>query len=77
MGSTGQGDEGDPDVNGPWRKMYGLRPVESNLVNGGGLSIDDVDGIPGPEQRGKQDEAPKTRTAPELGELIGVADAKY
>jgi Mn-containing catalase len=76
-GSTGQGDEGDVDVNGPWRRMYGLRSVESNLVNGEGLSIGEVDGVPGPEERGKQDDAPKTTTAPEMGELIGVADAKY
>jgi Mn-containing catalase len=76
-GSTGEGDEGDVDVNGPWRRMYRLRPVESPLVNGEGLSNGKVDGVPGPEQRGKQDEAQKTTTAPEEGELIGVADAKY
>jgi Mn-containing catalase len=76
-GSTGEGDEGDVDFNGPWRRMYGLRPVESPLVNGEGLSNGKVDGVPGPEQRGKQDQAQKTTTAPEEDELIGVADAKY
>lgn len=75
--STGRGDEGDPDVNGPWREMFGLNSVESNLVDGEGLSIDKVDGVAGPEERGRQDDARKTTTAPELEELIGVASAKY
>jgi Mn-containing catalase len=75
--STGEGDEGDPDVDGPWRTMFGLNSVESNLVDGDGLSIDEVDGVVGPEERGKQDDAEKTTTAPEVEELIGVAAAKY
>lgn len=78
-GSTGEGDEGDVDVSGPWRRTYGLRHVESPLVNGQGLSNErvDVDGVPGPEEHGKQDQAQKTTTAPAEDELIGVADAKY
>jgi len=76
-GSTGEGDEGDPDVNGPWRSMFGLSSVESDLVDGEGLSIDEVNGVAGPEERGKQDETRKTTTAPEAEELIGVASAKY
>jgi len=76
-GSTGEGDEGDPDVNGPWRSMFGLSSVESDLVDGEGLSVDEVNGVAGPEERGKQDETRKTTTAPEAEELIGVASAKY
>jgi Mn-containing catalase len=75
--STGKGDEGDPDVNGPWRSLYGLHSVESPLVNGKGLSNQNVHGIAGREERGKQDSAQKTTTAPEMEELIGVAGAKY
>lgn len=75
-GSTGEGDEGDVDVSGPWRRMYGLRPVESPLVNGEGLSNEMVTGIPGREQRGKQDQAQKTTTAPRQDELVGAVDAK-
>jgi Mn-containing catalase len=75
--STGQGDEGDGDVNGPWRNLYGLHSVESPLVSGKGLSNENIHGVPGPEDRGKQDSAPKATTAPELDELIGVAGAKY
>jgi len=71
-GSTGKGDEGDEDVKGPWTKMYGLHELD-----GKGLSIDLVDGVPGPEERGKQDSSPKTTTAPQQEELIGVAEAKY
>jgi Mn-containing catalase len=55
--STGNGDEGDLDVNGPWWTMFGLNSVESNLVDGEGLSIDRVDGVVGPEERGRQDDA--------------------
>ena len=72
--STGKGDEGDPDIDGPWRRMNGLHSVESPLVdNGEGLSIDKVDGIAGREARGKQDGARKTTTAPEMDELISVS----
>jgi len=75
--STGEGDEGDEDMKGPWTEMYGLHRVESPLVDGKGLSNDRVHGVPGPEERGKQDSSPKATTAPEQGELIGVAAAKY
>lgn len=73
--STGKGDEGEEDVKGPWTD--GLRRVESQLVNGKGLSVERVDGVPGPEKRGKQDKCRKTTTAPEERELIGVAGAKF
>lgn len=56
--------------------MYGLRPVESPLVNGDGLSNEMVNGIPGREQRGKQDRAQKTTTAPRRDELVGVVHAE-
>lgn len=64
------------DVSGPWRRMYGLRPVGSPLVNGDGLSNEMVNGIPGREQRGKQDRAQKTTTAPRRDELVGVVHAE-
>jgi Mn-containing catalase len=76
--STGTGDEGDEDVNSaPWTEMHGLRKIESPLVAGGGLSIQNIHGVPGPEKRGNQDDAPKTTTAPPEKELVGVAGAKY
>lgn len=75
--STGTGDEGDTDAPGPWTHMFGLRSVESPMVGGKGLSNQEVKGVPGPEQRGSQDSAKKTTTAPELEELVGVAHSKY
>ena len=36
--STGEGDEGDADIRGPWMSMNGLRPVESQMAGGRGLS---------------------------------------
>src|ERR1700759_98333 len=33
-GSTGDGDEGETDMNGPWRKAFGLRAVESQMAGG-------------------------------------------
>lgn len=75
--STGDGDEGDSDMHGPWQSMNKLHPVESRINGGSGLSIEAIDGIAGPEERGKQDSTPRTTTAPELEELVGVAEAKY
>jgi len=74
--STGNGDEGDKEVLGPWTKMNGLHRVESPMVGGKGLSVAKVDGVAGPEDRGKQDSAPRTTTAPQLEELVGVAESK-
>lgn len=72
-GSTGDGNEGDTDMHGPWQTSFGLSPVESEVVGGSGLSVDQVKGkLPG-EDRGKQDSARKTTTAPATEELIGVA----
>lgn len=76
-GSTGDGNEGETDMRGPWTNTHGLSAVESELTGGRGLSIDEVQGIAGPEERGKQDSMPRTTTAPELGELIGVAGSKF
>jgi Mn-containing catalase len=76
-GSTGEGDEGDKDMRGPWINSHGLHEVESNITGGKGLSINTVRGVAGREQRGKQDSAKKTTTAPEVGELVGVAHSKY
>ena len=75
-GSTGAGDEGDKNVYGPWTKAHGLKVVESQMEGGKGLSINKVNGVAGLEDRGKQDSAPRATTAPELEELIGVADSK-
>ena len=75
--STGEGDEGDSDVRGPWMSMNGLRPVESPMVGGKGLSEQLIQGIAGPEERGLQDSTPRTTTAPMMEELLGIAEAKY
>ena len=62
-GSTGDGNEGDTDMRGPWSASYGLHPVESQMNGGKGLSVGDINGkIPG-EDRGKQDEAQKATTS--------------
>jgi len=76
-GSTGDGNEGEADMRGPWTSTHGLRAVESELAGGKGLSVGEVNGIAGPEERGKQDSTPRTTTAPELEELIGVAGSKF
>jgi Mn-containing catalase len=76
-GSTGEGDEGDSDMRGPWMSKHGLHAVNSQLAGGKGLSVDLIDGIAGPEERGQQDSTPRATTAPELEELIGVAEAKF
>jgi Mn-containing catalase len=62
-GSTGEGDEGDVDMHGPWQTSFGLHPVDSQLKGGPGLSIGAVDGVAGSEARGKQDSAQKAITA--------------
>jgi len=63
-GSTGEGNEGDTDMRGPWSSSFGLHPVESEMAGGEGLSVGDVAGkIPG-EDRGKQDDARKASTSP-------------
>lgn len=75
-GSTGEGDEGATDMNGPWRSAYGLSVVDPEMERpGGGLSVQNIHGkIPG-EERGRQDEAPKATTSP--GEdTIGKKAAK-
>lgn len=73
-GSTGKGSEGETDMRGPWQSNYGLAPVESQIVGGAGLDIEAVAGkIPG-EDRGKQDSARTTSTAPEKSELVGQVD---
>src|SRR6201746_13897 len=62
-GSTGDGNEGDTDMRGPWTSSYGLHPVESQVNGGKGLSVGDINGKIGGEDRGKQDEAQKTTTS--------------
>jgi Mn-containing catalase len=75
-GSTGDGSEGETDMRGPWTKAHGLTMVDSELAGGDGLAVGEVNGIAGPEDRGKQDSAQRTSTAPALEELIGVAESK-
>ncbi|MEG9434504.1 manganese catalase family protein [Terriglobus sp. ADX1] len=73
-GSTGDGSEGDTDMRGPWQTSFGLKPVESEMKDGPGLSVEDVDGAIAGEDRGKQDSAQPTTTAPEKDELVGAAE---
>src|ERR1700679_3703213 len=62
--STGDGDEGDTDMRGPWESSYGLHVVEAKMDEpGGGLSVRDIDGKIDGEERGKQDEAQKATTS--------------
>ena len=61
--STSEGDEGDQDMNGPWKTSFGLHPVESQMNGGQGLSVGAVDGVAGYEARGKQDSGQKAKTA--------------
>ena len=76
-GSTGDGDEGDTDMHGPWHSKNGLHVVQSQMNGGKGLSVDLINGVAGPEERGQQDSALRTTTAPEFEELVGVAGAKF
>jgi Mn-containing catalase len=62
--STGDGDEGDTDMNGPWNSSYGLHVVQSPMKGGDGLSVGDVHGKIEGEDRGKQDSAQKATTSP-------------
>ena len=62
--STGAGDEGDTDMRGPWQTSFGLHPVESQMNEGPGLSVDDIHGTEGQEDRGKQDSGKKAATSP-------------
>jgi Mn-containing catalase len=62
-GSTGSGDEGDQDVQGPWTSSNGLHLVQSQMDGGKGLSVDQINGKLSGEDRGIQDDAPKATTA--------------
>jgi Mn-containing catalase len=62
--STGDGDEGETDMRGPWQTSFGLHPVESEMNGGPGLSTDDVDGTEDLEERGKQDLGQRGATSP-------------
>ncbi|WP_260740541.1 manganese catalase family protein [Tunturiibacter lichenicola] len=69
-GSTGDGNEGDTDMRGPWNSTFGLHIVESQMAGGKGLSVGDVDGKIDGEDRGKQDDAQKATTSPK-DEAVG------
>ena len=62
--STGDGDEGDTDSRGPWQTSFGLHPVESQMNEGPGLSVNDIEGTEGQEDRGRQDAGKKAVTSP-------------
>ena len=62
-GSTGDGDEGDTDVQGPWTNSNGLHIVRSQMDGGEGLSVEEVEGKLLGEDRGLQDDAPKAITS--------------
>src|SRR6201994_2147317 len=61
--STGDGSEGDTDMHGPGQTSFGLHPVESQMVGGPGLSIGDIKGTEGQEDRGKQDSGQRATTS--------------
>jgi Mn-containing catalase len=61
--STGDGDEGDTDMRGPWQTSFGLHPVDSQMNGGPGLSVGDIHGTAGEEERGKQDSGQKATTS--------------
>jgi Mn-containing catalase len=64
-GSTGQGDEGETDMRGPWTSTNGLHLVDAKMdAPGGGLSVQDVNGKIAGEDRGKQDSGQKATTSP-------------
>lgn len=64
--STGDGSEGDTDMRGPWQSSFGLHPVDSEMNGGPGLSVQDINGVAGPEARGKQDSGIKASTATDV-----------
>lgn len=74
-GSTGDGNEGDSDMRGPWNSSFGLHPVESQIAGGKGLSVGDINGKIDGEDRGKQDDAQKATTSPKA-EAIGKGASK-
>jgi Mn-containing catalase len=61
--STGDGSEGDADMRGPWQTSFGLHPVESQMNGGKGLSVGDINGAAGQEERGKQDSGQRATTS--------------
>lgn len=71
--STGNGSEGETDMHGPWQTSFGLQPVESEMNNGKGLSVEEIQGKILGEARGKQDSAKTTTTAPDKGVLVGTS----
>jgi len=74
-GSTGDGNEGETDMHGPWNSSFGLHQVESQMAGGKGLSVGDINGKIDGEDRGKQDDAQKAATSPQE-EAIGKAASR-
>lgn len=62
--STGDGDENETDMRGPWQTSFGLHAVESQMNGGQGLSVQEIKGTEGQEDRGKQDAGQKASTSP-------------
>jgi Mn-containing catalase len=75
-GSTGDGNEGDSDMRGPWNSSFGLHPVESQMAGGKGLSVGDINGKINGEDRGKQDDAQKATTSPKEEAIVKAASSK-
>jgi len=75
-GSTGDGDEGETDMHGPWQTSFGLHPVDSEMKGGKGLSVEDISGKLAGEERGKQDAGKPTKTASEKNELVAAKDSR-
>lgn len=64
-GSTGEGNEGETDMRGPWTSANGLHLVEPKMdAPGGGLSVREINGKIEGEDRGNQDSGQKAKTSP-------------
>jgi len=74
-GSTGDGDEGETHMRGPWTSSNGLHIVDSQMIGGKGLSVGDVNGKIDGEDRGKQDDVQKA-TSSVADEAIGKKASK-
>ena len=62
--STGDGDEGDSDMRGPWQTSFGLDFVDSEMQRRApGYLKKTVNGTEGREERGKQDSGQKATTS--------------
>jgi len=56
--STGEGEDGDKDIAGPWNEGNGLHLVESEVKDGDGLTVTPYDPEPGTENTSPVDSTP-------------------